>query len=150
MPSIRRGFGVAAAAREKAGRIASRSGRAIATPEARRKARREQARWVETNEPGKFMEDRLLGLEEIALDDFVNERTHPVLTGLRAIQDLLEFRAVAESNRSAGRKYEELPCKVSGDLTLVGKNQALEFPTAKLEWPIKSEAAMPADAKASE
>src|ERR1044072_5698658 len=103
MPSIRRGVEAVtefAAARAAVGCIASRNGSGIATPTPWRKRRRERAWRVAMRGARNFigmMRARRrvsLGLEQFALDDFLDEGAHAVLALLRPLQDALQFVAV--------------------------------------------------------
>src|SRR5436190_17462797 len=109
----------------------SRNGSASATPDTRRKRRRESARRRDANGPQVlewvvvFMPS--LGLKQLALDQLFNKRAHAKVRWLGPLKDRLDLGTVGEANRRAGGKHRELSHEVSCQCGFVLQQQLLEL-----------------------
>ncbi len=135
MPNIRRGAGAGASRRARtARRIDSRNGSDIATPEPRRKRRREIGRRLDANgavdrDPVcAFIADLsyLFRNRSLCTIAWTRLRT-PYWLRLRRVEDLLDLLPVGEPHRRAGGEDRQLPGQVPRDRPFVLDQQPLEL-----------------------
>src|SRR6185295_11105440 len=120
--NMRRGFFGRSFSSAKTGRIASRKGSATATPAPRRNWRRLKecrlATWgarvgIIDEAPVSFV------LKQFALHDFVDQRAYPIMVCGRAVKNLFNARAVAETDRRSCGIHRQLLGHIARELLFI-------------------------------
>src|SRR5438128_580727 len=67
------------------------------------------------------------GLEQLALDNFLDQGAHAVVARACTLEDLLELGAVGEAHWRTGSEDHQLPRKIASDWQFIAHEQALDL-----------------------